>query len=146
MKRLVTIVVGLLVAVPGSGPARAHVDTFGTPDPYWQRLANGAGGRIAADSTTAAGGAVHPGLLAAYLFVAAAVLLVLAVIGVRRALPDLLVSGADAITGADAIRTVEVLPPSARLEAAVILAVAAVIVAGALLVVPPGSGYSGVPQ
>jgi hypothetical protein len=138
VKRLVTMVVALLVAVPGGDPAWAHVDTLGAPDPYWQRLANG--GRTVADGTTAVAGAVHPGFLAAYMCVVAAVLLLLAVIGIRRMLPDLLASSADAITGADTIRTIEVLPPSARREAQVVLAVAAAIVVGAVLVIAPGHG------
>jgi hypothetical protein len=136
VKRLVAIV-GLLLAVAGGGSARAHVDTLGTPDPYWQRLA---GGRLPADGTMAGAGAVHPGFLAAYLCVVAVVLLVLAVIGIRRVLPDLLASSADAIAGADALRTVEVLPPSARREGTVVLAVAGAIVIAALLVIAPGSG------
>jgi hypothetical protein len=49
----------------------------------------------------------------------------------------------EARTGGDAIRTVDVLPPSGRRETGLVLGAAAAIFIGALLVIAPGSGYSG---
>jgi len=135
-----TIIVILLVAVLSGSAARAHIDTFGTPDPYWQNLANGSGnggGRIAADGTAVAG-AVHPRLLRAYLCAMGVLLVALAVRGVRRVLPELRLDVEE-----DAIRTVEVVPPSGRRETGLVLAVAGAVVIGAILVIAPGSGYSG---
>jgi ABC-type phosphate transport system substrate-binding protein len=82
VKSLVPIVVVLLVAVLTGGAARAHIDTLGTPDPYWQNLANGSSngsGQIAADGSTAIAGVAHPWLLRAYLYAVGALFVAFAV-------------------------------------------------------------------
>ncbi len=141
-----TIIVIFLVAVLSGSAARAHFDTFGTPDPYWQNLANGSsngGGRIAADGTTEVAGAVHPRLLRAYLYAMGFLCVALAVRGIRRVLPELLLDVEEARAGGAAIKTVEVVPPSRGRETGLVLGVAGAIVIGAILVIAPGSGYSG---
>ena len=146
MKSLVTIIVVLLVTVLSGSPARAHTDTFGTPDPYWQNLARGSSngsGQTPADCTTAVSGAAHPWLLLAYLCAMGALFMVLAVRVVRRVLPVFLLDLDEVQTGGDAIRTVEVLPPSGRGETGLVLGVAAVIFFGARLVIALDSGYGG---
>ena len=146
MKSLVTIIAILVITMLSGSAVRAHTDTFGTPDPYWQNLARGSSsgrGRIAADGTTAVAGAVHPRLLRAYLYTVGALFVAWAVRGVRRVLPELLLDTEEARTGGDAIRTVDVLPPSGRRETGLVLGAAAAIFIGALLVIAPGSGYSG---
>jgi hypothetical protein len=147
VKSRVTIIVVLLVTVLSGRAARAHTDTFGTPDPYWQNLASGSSngrGQMAADGTTAVTGARHPWVLRAYLYTMGALFVALVVRGVRRVLPELLLDLVEEVrTGGDAIRTVEVLPPSRRRETYLVLGVAAAIFFGALLMIAPGSGYSG---
>jgi hypothetical protein len=136
----------LLVTVLSGDAARAHIDTFGTPDPYWQNLANGSSdgrGQMAVNGTTAVGGVVHPWLLRAYLYTIAALFVALAIRGVRRVLPELVLNLEEERTGGDAIRTVEVLPRSGRRETGLVLGAAAAIFVGALVVIAPGSGYSG---
>jgi Family of unknown function (DUF6162) len=143
---LVTIAVVLLAAVLSGRPARAHIDGFGTPDPYWQNLASGSNngkGQVPADGTTPAGGAVHPRLLRAYLYTMAAVFTVLAAHAVRRVLPEFLSDPDERTMGGDAIRTVDVRPPSGRREAGLVMAAGAAIVFGALLLIAPGSRDSG---
>ena len=146
MKSLVTIIVILLITVLSASWARAHTDTFGTPDPYWQSVASGSSNdraQMAADGTTAVAGALHPWFLRAYLWTVGALFLGLVVRGVRRVLPELLLEFGELRTGGDGIRTVEVLPPSERRETGLVLGVATVIFFAALLVITPGSGYSG---
>ena len=146
VRSLVTILIVLLATVLSGDVARAHIDTFGTPDPYWQKLANGSSdgkAQMAVDGATAVGGAVHPWLLRAYLYTIAALLVALAVAGVRRVLPEFVSNLEQESTGGDAIRMVEVLPPSAGRETGLVLAAAAAIFVGALVVIAPGSGYSG---
>jgi hypothetical protein len=133
-----TISAVLVILVLTAGAARAHVDSFGTPDPYWQNLASGSSrgpGGPAADATTTVAGAAHPRALQAYLYVMAALLVAFAARGVRHLLREFV---ADA--GGAGIRTVEVRPPSARREAGFVLAAATAIAGGALLMIAPGSG------
>ena len=146
MKSLVTIIVILLITVLSASWARAHTDTFGTPDPYWQSLASGSSNgraQMAADGTAAVAGALHPWFLRAYLWTMGALFLGLVVRGGRRVLPELLLELGELRTGGDGVRTVEVLPPSERRETGLVLAVATAIFFAALLVIAPGSGYSG---
>lgn len=146
MKSLLTIIVVLLVTVLSGSAARAHIDTFGTPDPYWQNLARGSSngrGQAAADGTTAIAGAGHPWLLRAYLYAIGALFAAWAVRGVRRVLPVLVLDLEEVRTGGDAIRTVEVLPPSARGGTGLVLGAAAAIIFGALLVIALRSGDGG---
>jgi hypothetical protein len=146
VKSLVTIIVVLLITVLSGSAARAHTDTFGTPDPYWQNLASGSSNgraQMAADGTTAVAGALHPWLLRAYLCTMGALFVALIVRGVRRVLPELFLELEELRTGGDAIRTVEVLPLSGRRETGLVLGVATAIFFGALIVIAPGSGYSG---
>ena len=134
MKSLVTIVV-LLVTVLSGSTARAHIDTFCTPDPSWRQ--------IAADGASAVAGAVHPWLLRAYVYAIGALFVAFAVHGVRRVRSELFLDLEEVRTRGDTIRTVEVLPPSGRRETGAVLAIAAAIVFGAFLVIAPGPGYSG---
>ena len=146
MKSLVTIIVVLLVTVLSGSAAQAHIDTLGTPDPYWQNLASGSSnsrGQIAADATTAVAAVVHPWALRAYLYTMGALLVALAVRGVRRRLPALVLDLGEARTGSEAVRTVEVLSPSAGGETGLVLGAAAVIILGVLLVTILRSADSG---
>lgn len=138
MKVAPTITAVLVVMVLTAGAARAHVDSLGTPDPYWQNLASGSSrgpSRPAADGTTPVSGAAHPRALQAYLFVMAAVVVAFAVRGVRHVLPELV-----ADPGVGGIRTVEVRSRPARRETGFVLVAATAIAGGALLVIGPGSG------
>ena len=138
MKVLPTVTAVLVMMVLTAGAARAHVDSFGTPDPYWQNLASGSSrgpDRPAADGTRDVARAVHPRALQAYLYFMAAVVVALAVRGVRHVLPELV-----ADPGIDGIRTVDLHPPSARRETGFVLVAATAIAAGALLAIAPGSG------
>jgi hypothetical protein len=85
-----TIAVALLAAVLGRSAAWGHPDTLGTPDPYWQSIANpssDATGRVAADGM-AAGGATHPQLLRGYVYGAGALFVLLAASLVRSLWPS----------------------------------------------------------
>jgi hypothetical protein len=69
VKSLVTIVLVLLAAPLMDRAVLAHVDGLGSPDPYWQNIAQGStdgSARIAPDRTAAVGGAAHPWLLRGY--------------------------------------------------------------------------------
>ncbi len=130
----------LLLVVAGGGLSRAHVDGFGAPDPYWQGLARGVPGGIdpiAPGGSAAA--ATHPLALRAYVAGAFALLFALAVRGGRRLLRELL-SGAGEAVEPPEVTIVDVVPPSGRHEAGLVLAAAGAIVVGALLVIAPGNG------
>ena len=104
VKSLVAIVVVVLVTALTATVARAHPDTLGTADPYWQNLANSrvdGGGQIAADSSAAIVGGGHPWLIRGYLFSVGAIF-------VTFALSLLYVSR----VRSPANRTIEVMPPS----------------------------------
>jgi hypothetical protein len=66
VKSLATIAIVLLVAALTGSAAFGHPDILGTPDPYWQNIANASAGagQVAPDG----GGAVHPALLRGYLY------------------------------------------------------------------------------
>jgi hypothetical protein len=130
----------LLLVLAGAGAARAHIDTFGTPDPYWQNLAGGSRGSIEPVGPGApAAPAVHPWLLRGYIFGVVALLAAFAARGARRLLPELLADLREAGDLAE-VRTVEVVPPSRRREADFVLGAAGAIVIGAILVIAPGGG------
>ena len=81
MKSLVTITMMLLVVALTGTAARGHPDTLGTPDPSWQNIASASSdgrAQIAADGTTAIGGATHPGLLRGYVYAVGAIFVILA--------------------------------------------------------------------
>ena len=81
VKWIVTIAAIVLVAAWIDGTALAHPDTFGTPDPSWQRTASGSpgtGGQVATDGTASTDGATHPEFLRGYVYVASALLVLLA--------------------------------------------------------------------
>jgi hypothetical protein len=146
MKSLVMTIAVLLVTVLSGSAARAHIDTLGTPDPYWQNPASGSSngrGQIAADGTTAVADVGHPWLLRAYLYTMGALLVALAVRGVRRTLPALVLDLEETRTGSEAIRTVEVRSPSVAGETGLVLGAAAAIILGVLLVTALRSADSG---
>lgn len=68
--RVLASIVLFLVVVLRAGAARAHnLDTVGTPDPYWQNLANASGnGQIVVHGAGAVAGPAHPWLLRGYLY------------------------------------------------------------------------------
>ncbi len=78
MRSLVTVTMMLLVVALSGSAALGHPDTLGTPDPYWQKIANASGDGRAFDGTAAQGGATHPGLLRGYLYAVGGAFVVLA--------------------------------------------------------------------
>ena len=74
MKSLATIAMTLVITALTSGAALGHPDVIGTPDPSWQNTASPSGD---SRSQIAAGGAMHPVLLRAYIYVLGAVFVIL---------------------------------------------------------------------
>jgi hypothetical protein len=143
VKPLAILAVTLALVAATARAALAHVDSLGQPDPYWQQIA---AATPATDAGVATGGAASLAdfvsfgglsLLLLCLGVALALDLATAPAGLRimraaeRATDAV---EADGNASPASLRTVEVLPPSARGETRYVLRAAAAIVVGVIVV------------
>ena len=81
VKWVMTIATIVLVVAFIGGAALGHPDTFGTPDPSWQRTGSGSSGtgdQVTISGTPGTGGATHPELLRGYVYGASALLVLFA--------------------------------------------------------------------
>jgi hypothetical protein len=145
VKSLTTTVLTLALVSASATATLAHPDNLGEPDPYWQQLAVASAARASRDSASTATGSAADALPIVILVCAAVVLSALSGVSLLRSLwrGDAATSGAndstrDAWAAAPSaapfpatperpVRTVRVLPPSARREMLVALRDAAAI-------------------
>jgi hypothetical protein len=147
VKPLALLAVTLALVTATAKATLAHVDSPGQPDPYWQQIVAASaarGAQVPPDGTAPLEGFVSSGglsLLLVSLGIALALDRALAGVRVTRAgararrMPATAPSGAPAeMIDEEAIRTVDVLPPSASGETHLVLRAAAAIVFGAFFV------------
>ena len=145
MKPLAILALTLALVTATAKVTLAHVDSLGQPDPYWQQIAAASaarGSQVPPDGTTPLEGFVSSGGLSLLLLGLGAALALdraTAGLGVTRAgkrarrMPATAPPGGPAgMMREEAIRTVDVLPPSASGETRLVLRAAAAIVFGAL--------------
>ena len=145
MKPLAILALTLALVTATAKATLAHVDSLGQPDPYWQQIAAASaarGSQVPPDGTAPLEGFVSSGGLSLLLLgLGVALALDRATAGLRvtrageraRRMPATAPPGGPAgMMREEAIRTVEVLPPSASGETRLVLRAAAAIVFGAL--------------
>jgi len=144
VKRLTTIATIVLLDAFIGSTASAHFDLLGTPDPYWQRIASGS--PAAGNDAPGAGGATHPDLLQAYVYVAIALLVLVVASSLLRSFWKKWSGRSTVLRRAAAPRTVDVVSPSLDGELVWLLNTAAFILVVVIYVVAfetVGSGRAG---
>jgi hypothetical protein len=143
VKPLAILAFTLALAVAAASAALAHVDSLGQPDPYWQQVT---AATPATDSAGPPDGAVPltdfvsiGGLSLLLLCLGVALALDLATAPSGRRIPRAAARATESVDSEEpapqtSLRTVEVVPPSARGETRYVLRSAAAIVVGVIVV------------